>query len=241
MKIRIKFEKDGMMRFIGHLDIMRYFQKAMRRSQIDIAYSGGYNPHQIMSFALPLGLGLTSSGEYLDIEVYSSTSTEEALAALNQVMVEGIRVTEYKLLPEDAPNAMSSVAAAGYRLTPKDGSGFPTERETLLSLEEKWKDFFAQESILVTKQTKKSQREVDLRPLIYQESFVVTEQGPEITLLLSAGSVDNIKPELVLDAFFQSLPDTTYFANQFAIQRLELYAESEGHTFKPLGEFGTNL
>ena len=58
MKIRIKFRKYGVMKFIGHLDMMRYFQKAMRRAEIDIAYSEGFSPHQIMSFAAPLGVGV---------------------------------------------------------------------------------------------------------------------------------------------------------------------------------------
>ncbi len=53
MKIRIKFEKQGVMKFIGHLDIMRYFQKVMRRAQVDIRYSEGFSPHQLMSFAAP--------------------------------------------------------------------------------------------------------------------------------------------------------------------------------------------
>lgn len=59
MKIRIKFSKQGAMKFIGHLDTMRYFQKAMRRADVDIRYSEGFSPHQIMSFAAPLGVGLT--------------------------------------------------------------------------------------------------------------------------------------------------------------------------------------
>ena len=67
MRIRIKFTKQGVIKFIGHLDLMRFFQKAVRRAGIDIAYSGGFNPHQLMSFASPLGVGLTSNGEYLDI------------------------------------------------------------------------------------------------------------------------------------------------------------------------------
>ena len=74
MKIRIKFRKWGVMKFIGHLDMMRYFQKAVRRANIDIRYSEGYSPHQIMSFAAPLGVGITSDGEYLDIEVDSAHS-----------------------------------------------------------------------------------------------------------------------------------------------------------------------
>ena len=69
MKIRIKFKKHGTMKFIGHLDVMRYFQKAIRRSGVDICYSGGFSPHQVMSFAAPLGVGITSNGEYVDIEV----------------------------------------------------------------------------------------------------------------------------------------------------------------------------
>ena len=63
MKIRIKFSKTGTMKFIGHLDIMRYFQKVMRRSEVNIAYSEGFSPHQKMSFAAPLGVGLTSVGD----------------------------------------------------------------------------------------------------------------------------------------------------------------------------------
>ena len=51
MKVRIKFAKYGVMKYIGHLDIMRYFQKSMRRAKVDIAYTSGFSPHQIMSFA----------------------------------------------------------------------------------------------------------------------------------------------------------------------------------------------
>ena len=102
MRIRIKFRKYGVMRFIGHLDVMRYFQKAMRRANIDIAYSEGFSPHQIMSFAAPLGVGITSDGEYLDIEVHSTKSTEECMEALNSVMVDGMEIVEYVALREGA-------------------------------------------------------------------------------------------------------------------------------------------
>ena len=68
LKARIKFKKYGALRFIGHLDVMRFFQKAIRRAHIPIAYTGGYSPHMIMSFANPLGIGITSEGEYFDIE-----------------------------------------------------------------------------------------------------------------------------------------------------------------------------
>ena len=78
MKARIKFRKYGALRFIGHLDVMRFFQKVMRRADIPIAFTGGFSPHMIMSFASPLGIGLESEGEYFDIELTRPIDSEEA-------------------------------------------------------------------------------------------------------------------------------------------------------------------
>ena len=63
MKIRVKFSKYGPLRFIGHLDVMRFFQKAIRRAGIDVVYTNGFSPHQVMSFAAPLGVGLCGLGD----------------------------------------------------------------------------------------------------------------------------------------------------------------------------------
>ena len=86
MKVRVKFSKYGPVKFIGHLDVMRYFQKAIRRADIDILYSEGYSPHQIMSFASPLGLGITSEGEYMDI-----VDDDEELITVGKVFEERLR------------------------------------------------------------------------------------------------------------------------------------------------------
>lgn len=104
MKVRIKFSKQGIMKFIGHLDIMRYFQKAMRRAQVKICYSGGFSPHQIMSFAAPLGVGITSNGEYLDIETEDNEDLSTMKERLNRTMAEGIVIESVRRLPEDAKN-----------------------------------------------------------------------------------------------------------------------------------------
>lgn len=113
MKIRIKFRKYGALKFVGHLDMMRYFQKALKRAGIDMKYSEGFNPHMIMSFAAPLGVGITSDGEYFDIEVLSTKSTAESLKILNEAMVEGVEVTSYVALPDTRQkNPCLLVAAA---------------------------------------------------------------------------------------------------------------------------------
>ena len=81
MKIRIKFAKTGVMKFVGHLDVMRYFQKAIRRAELPIAYSEGFSPHMLLSFASPLGVGISSTGEYFDMVLacllYTSDAADE--------------------------------------------------------------------------------------------------------------------------------------------------------------------
>ncbi|MBO4291388.1 MAG: DUF2344 domain-containing protein, partial [Lachnospiraceae bacterium] len=92
MKLRVKFQKSGAIRYIGHLDVMRFFQKCIRRAEIDVCYTGGFSPHQIMSFAAPLSVGLESMGEYMDIEVNSVTSSVDMVERFNQASVQGIRM-----------------------------------------------------------------------------------------------------------------------------------------------------
>lgn len=223
MKIRIKFTKQGAMKFIGHLDLMRYFQKAMRRADVDILYTEGFSPHQKMSFASPLGVGLTSIGEYLDIEAASTKTSAEMLKALNDVMVEGIEILSFKKLPNDAVNAMSLVAAASYRVTAReDMPGFFAEAEALLK----------RDSLLITKKTKKGEREVDLIPLIYE----CHAEENSLYLTLSSGSTDNIKPELVLNALYD-IQGKTMPKYLFCIERLEVYAEN----LIPLDELGEDI
>ena len=102
MKTRMRFVKCGSMKFIGHLDCMRFFQKAIRRAKLDVAYSKGYSPHQLMSFASPLGVGVTSDGEYIDVEFYSlpDLSLPELVTYLNQFMTDEIFVTDIEIMPD---------------------------------------------------------------------------------------------------------------------------------------------
>lgn len=232
MKIRIKFAKYGTMKYIGHLDMMRYFQKAIRRAGIDVRYSEGFSPHQIMSFASPLGVGIESTGEYMDIEVLSMTSTEEMKQALNNVMVEGVEILSVCVLPDNVKNAMASVAAASYKLQMKEGK-FPVK-----DLTQKLHKFYAQETIPYTKETKKSIMELDLKQGIYE---LETDQECAIYMTVNASSSGNIKPAMVMDRFCQfigvEIPEGAY-----QITRLETYTisvEKNGQQrFVPLEQIG---
>ena len=116
MKVRVKWTKTGVLKFIGHLDVQRYFQKALMRAELPVSFSKGMSPHQIMSFAAPLGLGMTSEGEYADISFDWTYSSEEMLSRINAVMNEGISVLEFKEIDEKEKNCMAVTAAADYLL-----------------------------------------------------------------------------------------------------------------------------
>lgn len=251
MKIRIKFTKSGPLKFIGHLDIMRYFQKAFRRADIDVEYSQGYSPHQIVSFAAPLGVGLTSDGEYMDVQLLSSDTPEIMMNRINAVMAENIQVVNFQVLPEDSKNAMSIVAAADYMVSIKDGYDFMDKE----SLEDKFSSFYNQETIIINKKTKKSEMEVDIKPLIYCVAFTEEDfnkklqktselekkptvaesytNGIKLYMQLATGSVNNLKPELVMEAFCkQEGIEFNPFAYQ--VHRMEVYADMGDETKRNL-------
>ena len=207
MKVRIKFSKEGPVKFVGHLDTMRYFQKAIRRANLPVAFSGGYSPHMIMSFAAPLGVGTESLGEYFDLELAETVPTSEITRRLDAVMVEGVHVLSTRQVEDGkAGKAMSLVA---------------------------------QPEIKVMKKTKRSEKEIDIRPFIYKMEL----QGNKIFMMLASASANYTKPELVTDTFFSwlgiELPEFAY-----SIKRLEVYADKgteEEHKFVTLEALGEEV
>lgn len=233
MKVRIKFRKYGAMKFIGHLDIMRYFQKAMRRAEIPIAFTGGYSPHMIMSFANPLGVGVTSDGEYFDIELTEPIASDQAVKQLNDAMVEGMEIVSFVEIPDNKKETgMSIVAAADYLSKVKSGS-FPADWK------ERAQGFLSQEEIKVWKATKKSEKEVDIKPMIYR--FEVRDDC--IYMQVATGSVENLKPGLVIEAFAGYL-GLDKDALSFEHHRLEVYANvgtEENKQFVSLERLGKKI
>lgn len=238
MKLRIKFKKYGPVRFIGHLDVMRFFQKAIRRAQIDVAYTAGFSPHQVMTFAAPLGVGLTSNGEYMDIEVNSVTSSQDVLERLNAASVPGIEIVSVKALPEGTGNAMASVAAAAYTV------GFREELMPEIDLAAALPQFLAKEKIPITKETKRGTREIDLRQGIYSLEHKAGEHPPGmLAMLVDASSGGNIKPVQVVEALLRQL-GMTLPENALLITREDVYTDigaGEGRRLVSLDEIGSTF
>ena len=188
MNVRIRFGKEGMMRFIGHLDVLRTFQKIFRRAGVPMVYSKGYSPHPVMSFALPLGLGLSSEGEYLDAAVEDGTDPKAMLAALQAATAKELPVYALRVLPEKAENAMAAVGGAVWKATLP--ANMPLEgAETAL------KAILAREAIILPKKTKTREIELDIRPMIHSAGI---EDGA-VVMTLAAGSRANLSPDMVLD------------------------------------------
>ena len=248
MKVRVRFSKNGPARFLGHLDVMRYFQKALRRSGTPCAYSGGFSPHMIMSFAEPLGLGVASEGEYFDVELEytdpferdpsSSFPDPPSSAALmeswNRVMVEGFRVLSIRRIGAGRRgNAMAILAAASYTVT------FTFDDPSRLAM--LCGEFMAMSEVNVLKETKSGTKNVNIRPLVYDLHTLESEDGRGcLSMLLAAGSEANLKPLPVVRALLKDEAET-YADTDLQICRTDMFARDDRGGLISLGDTGEEI
>lgn len=242
--LRIKFERTGPVRYIGHLDMMRYFQKAVMRAGINVRYSEGFNPHQIMSFAYPLGVSMETQGDYLDIDVLTYEGCETIARQLNAVMTDGIRVTAVTALPEGAKNAMASVAAADYLVhfycegqetdTVSQNGGRSGGADCRALTEDMLRQFLAQEEIIITKETGKKISTEDIRTGIFALEL---REKQMLFMRLKSGSDGNVKAASVLKALSDMF---SVRIESDRIIRLEIYGKDQNDRLIPLGDFGSS-
>ena len=218
MKVRIKFTKTGPLKFIAHLDVMRYFQKLLRRADIPVSYSEGFSPHQILSFSHPLPLGMESMGEYADIELTEKITSKDALCALKRESVPNIEILSFKELPEGSENAMASLFASKYSIKFNERAA----GESLSQIADK---ILSAEDITVFKKTKTSEKYENIRPFIYE--LTADEEANTLTVILSSGSVNNIKPSLLIDAI-ALFTQNELSKEEYSVTRLEQYTRLNG-------------
>lgn len=228
LKLRIKYTKTGVLRFIGHLDVMRFFQKAIRRAKLSVSYTKGFSPHQIISFAAPMPLGMTSEGEYFDGEFDSVSSTEDMMKRLNETMPDEIQVLDIVKLPEDAKPSMAIVTASDYYVYQNEEALY----NVFEKLTYKISDFYDKDKIEIIKKTKTKEVLADIKPLIYD----IKPYKEGIYMLLASGSRDNLKPELVMEALCK-YAGIEYNRYDYMFHRLETYM-GEKDKLLPLSEAG---
>lgn len=188
MKMRLKFEKKGDMRYISHLDLMRTFSRAIRRAQLPIAYSQGYNPQPRISIALPLSLGYTSDGEYMDMELSCDISAQDVMDRLNSQLPCGLKIKQCMEIGESKTSLMALIRYALYGITFKD-----VDVEALNNAVE---DITKSDHVMAEKKTKSGIKAVDIK----EDIVKMYTENSTLFMLVSAGSRRNLNPDLVLDA-----------------------------------------
>lgn len=212
MRIRGKFTKEGKVKFVGHLDTVRLFQRAIKVAGIPIAYSQGFNPHALVYFAMPLSVGVSSKGEYIEIITSQDIDIETTKDKLNKVLVNEIQILELYEVTNPSDSLMSMVEGAAYQI-----------KISKEAVENNFIELFMEkinaEEILVEKKGKKKFKQIDIKPLILEYEICENKTMYEIELKLFAGSKQNLNPELLLKAILgekiQEIP--------YDIERKELY------------------
>ena len=214
----IKFSKDGVIRYISHLDLLRLFKRSFKRVGVKLQYSQGFNPHPKMSFAQPLSLGYAASAEYLEFDTTEPYQKDEIIEKLNSVMPEGIHVSACEELPVGGKTLAALTEAADYEIQ------IPTDCSLPESIEDISKRYMAQEHITITKHQKKTGMDmaVDVRPMIHATNGSVYDNYIMITTKLSAGSTANLSPEIVLSTFCD-FAGISFDRAEVLIRRTEIY------------------
>lgn len=224
MQIRFQFKRGEDLKFIGHLDIMRLFERAFKRSGLPIAHSQGFNPRPRIIFGQPMPLGLTSDGEFADVELMERIEPGQFIRIMNGSLPPGIQLTDAKE-KRNPSNLMAIVAGARYRIHFDAPESFDIQK----TIEE----VLARDEINVMKKTKSGETEKNIRPFIYELTGEANKGHAHFDVLLEAGPENNIRPEL----FLTGVSDVCHTRLELrAMHRFILLGRRETHWLSLLDE-----
>ena len=183
-KLRLRWSKGEEVRFTSHLDVLRTFERAIRRSGIPIAYSEGFHPHPKIAFGPPLPLGLISEAEYLDLQLTEPFSNQ-FLLRLNKALPQGFKILEAKTIFTKAESLSSAINSALYK------TELPLTEE---EIKEKIEYTLSQRNLMASRVSKEELKEVDIR----FEIFKLEIEDSILRMILSVGSSGYAKPQEVL-------------------------------------------
>lgn len=221
MRAMIRFGKQPRLRFISHLDLQRFFQRALNRTGLPIAFSQGFNPHPLLSFGSALALGWTSDYEIIDVKLSVPMGRKRTEEAMRAALPEDLPVLEVRLVDDKHPAPMAMVRASDYEITVLGDNA-----QKVIDASD---EFLAREQVMAMRKTKSGEKEVDVRPLAY--SIVKTETGLSVRLKLT--EKDTLKPDLLVRTLAEIAgveePKTK-------IHRVQLLGEDANGELKPLME-----
>lgn len=190
--VRIWFKKDYECRYISHLDLNRCMLRALHKSKLPVWHTEGFNPHPFATFPLPLSLGFRGVNECMDVKLEDDNySFEEITKKLNECLPRGIQVFD---VTEPVMKA-GKIAFAEFSIK------LSSESTNTTVIAEKLTKFLALDKIEIEKRSKKGIKTVDIKQGI--KSYKIEEKFDFVLLdvILSAGSSDNVNPNLLISAF----------------------------------------
>lgn len=236
-RLRSRFYKKDDLVFISHLDLVRVFERALRRAGIPVSYTQGFNPHPIMAFATALGIGVASEGEYIDIQIDKRIDTLEFIDKINSVLPQGLKILQAAYVASSEDSLMSQIKRSTYLVRVKASRNILQEE-----LKEKLSYFLGQTEVFEAKEKKKKNKnnkathqETNIRDSIFELNVLSSfEDELIIKMNLAAGSEKNLKPEVVVRkiAEYTELPLNL---ESVRVHRLELLKEHNGD-FVPIME-----
>ncbi len=222
--VRVKYCKDEPIKYISHLNLAQVFTRALRRANIPVVISDGFNPRFRISFGPPLPLGISSSSEYLDIRLKEEVKVEELTERLNQVLPQGLKILQVKTIPSSADSLIKIIDRASYVITLKIKEKLLDSaaknqgnelKELKQEIEKNNKRFLNLDEITVEKQTKNGIKMVDIRPSILDISVKkFKKQILELGLELKIGQQGNLNPRYAARAWISNSD------NNFDIQQI---------------------
>lgn len=217
MKMIVVFEKKPRLRHIGHLDLMRAMQRALRRSGLPLRYSQGFNPHILLTFAAPLSVGMPGQREIMEVPIEGEMTGEAFMEKLFAALPPDLPCVSVLPVDDRHPAPMALLNAAAYR----------AELESVPEgFEKTVQDYLAQKEIPAVRKTKTGMKPCDIRPMIYSLEL----QGNALSMTLALCEKATCKPDLLLDSLFS-------FAGverpRALITRVQLLGEKDG-ALRPL-------
>ena len=215
-KYRLKFSKLGKIKYTGHLDLLKIFQRAIKRANLPISYSMGFNPHQIMSFAIPLPLGMESIAEYIDMQFDKDLEPDFIKEELNKNMPIGMEILNVVKLKEGQKSAPSIVCIGEYEIS--------------LDCNIKKEDidrFLQNEEINIERVSKKRGKET-VKTINIKEDILNIEYLEEnkIKAIISTGSAKNLKPDVLIETLYKFL-NLPYEKYKIHYKRTGLFDENK--------------
>ena len=158
-RLRVTFARGEPLRFISHLDLMRFWERALRRAGLVVAYSEGFSPHPQISLGAPLPVGTTGAAELMDVFLAEPVAPAEFVHCIAPQLPPGVAVSDAREVPLTLPSLQSQLRAAEYRVMLPEGTGVDDAEQAVA-------EFLARESVPWEHRREKEVKRYDLRPLV---------------------------------------------------------------------------